>query len=94
MKYRRYYSRGSNHKYVNSEEQFEKMVGVYGFEAAVELDNANIEIVPETNEEHIKLFNDSCERVMNNTRFYLDNLDKVATFVINIKKIHPKSKHL
>ena len=94
MKYRRYYSKGSQQKFVNSDEEFEKMVDTLGFETAVELDNANIEIIPETDEEHKELFFESCDRVLRDTRFYLDHLDIVPTFVIKVKKVYPKSKHL
>lgn len=92
MKYRRYYPKGSKRKYVNSQEEFEQMVETYGFEAAVELDNAEIELKPETDEEHRELLFVSCERVLNNTRFYLDHLDIVPTFKVNIKKTFPTIK--
>jgi hypothetical protein len=101
MMYRRYYPRGSKPKFVLSDEQFEKLVQVFGFESALEKDSASIDLIPETKEEAIQLMNEGCERVLTNTRWYLDNLDKVPTFKLKymdfyefISKKHPKPKSI
>ena len=101
MNYRRYYPKGSKKFYVLSDEQFNKMVDDLGFEHAIERDNACIELIPETKEEMLNLFFSSCEKVIANTRWYLDNLDKVPTFTIKygefyeyLEKNSPKPKSL
>lgn len=90
MKYKRFYPPKSKNKFVWSDEQFKEMVAIYGMDTAVEMDTAYIQLVPETVEEHKQLFNDSCERVLLNTRFYLDNLDKIPTFNVSITKVFPE----
>jgi len=80
MMYRRYYPKGSKPRYVLSDEQFEKLVQVHGFELALEKDTACVEVITESSEEAIQLMNEGCDRIINNTRWYLDNLDKIPTF--------------
>ncbi len=92
MKYRRYYPKGSHHKYVQSDEQFEETIKQIGFDEAVERDNAQMEIIPESDEEMKQMFFDSCDRVQRNPSFYLDNLDKIPTFTAQISKIYPVMK--
>lgn len=88
MNYRRYYPRGSKKAYVLSDEQFDKMVKDLGFEAAVEKDNAQIELVPESVDEALTFFHESCENVIRNTRFYLENLDKIPTFKLRYTDLY------
>jgi len=89
MKYRRYYQKGNKYKFVLNDEQFQELVSAVGFEKALEKDNASIELIPETKEEAKQMFNKSCDNVLKNIRFYLDNLDKIPTFHVNIQEIFP-----
>jgi len=88
--YLRYYPKGSKHKFVLSEEQFDEMVKTMGLEEAMERDNACIRLIPETDEEALRMFNESCERVIANPRFYLDNLDIIPTFSMRYRILYDK----
>lgn len=90
MNYRRYYPKGSKRKYVLNDEQFDELVKLHGFETAVDMDNACIDLVPENDEEALALFNNSCRRVLDNTKFYLEHLDKIPTFSFKYSILYEK----
>ena len=66
------------------------MIEEKGEEVAIRMDNASYDIVLESDEEERSWFFDSCNRVLNDTRWYLDNIDKIPTFRINYSKIFPR----
>jgi hypothetical protein len=92
LKFRRYYPKGSKHKFVINDEQFKTLVDTYGQEEALERDNASLELIPESKQEMKEAFFNSCDNVLKNTGFYLNNLDKIPTFGVNISEIFPKKK--
>lgn len=88
MKLRRYYPRGSKQKYVISDAQFDDVVERCGPKVALERDNASFEIIPDDIDEAYELFNDCCNRVIENPKFYLENLDKIPTFKIRYRDLY------
>lgn len=90
MKIRRYYPRGSKHKYVISDEQFDMMIEKHGAMKALAIDNAQFEIIPDNANEAFEMFNDCCDRVVKDTSFYMENLDKIPTFKIKYTDIYEK----
>ena len=82
--------KGVEYKYTWSDEYFQRMIREKGEKEALRIDNANYEIILESDEEERSWFFDSCNRVLENTRWYLDNLDRIPTFRVNIKKLFPK----
>lgn len=88
MQYRRYYPKGSKHNYVISNEQYADMIKKHGEDYAMSHDNASFEIFPETDEEAKELYFQSCQRVIDNPSFYLENLDKIPTFRVRLRKMH------
>lgn len=87
MKFRRYYLKGASYDRVMSEEQFQALISSHGLEYAMEEDTAHYDIKFDSDEEMIEYFNESCLRVMNDTKWYLNNLDKVPTFDIRNSKV-------
>lgn len=89
MKIRRYYKKGIKYKYTISDEFYQKLILEKGQEVADKIDNADKEIVLQSPEEEISWFNDCCNRVRARPRWYLDNLDWLPTFTVNITDIFP-----
>ena len=89
---RRYYRRGQKYDYTISDEYLEELKNNvdYPEERIMKIDNASYDIVLQTPEEEYEWFMDSCNRVLANTRWYLDNVDKVATFRVNYSRIFPE----
>jgi hypothetical protein len=90
MKVRRYYRKGVEYKYTWSDEYFERMLSEKGEKEAFRIDNASYEIILESEEEEREWFFDCLQDVLGNTRWYLDNLDRIPTFKVNIKRIFPE----
>ena len=90
MRIRRYYRRGSKPKYTISEEYYKILVRKYGVDRASVIDNANYAIILESDEEEKSWYFDCLSRVLSNPRWYLDNIEFLPTFKVNIKKIFPK----
>lgn len=88
MKFRRYYLKGVSYDRVMSEEQFNEIVRNEGIDVAMMQDNAHYDIKFDSDEEMIDYYNDSCLRLINNMRWYLDNLDKVPTFEVEKRKVY------
>lgn len=88
MKFRRYYLRGVSYDRVMSDKQFEEIKDRDGIDVAMMQDNAHYDIKFDNDNEMIEYFNDSCLRIMNDTRWYLDNLDKVPTFQVEKRKVY------
>lgn len=80
MKFRRYYLKGVKYERTLSPEYFDELVSLYGVEYAIEQDTAEYELFFEDREEYDDYLQDSYLKVMNNIRWYLDNLDKVPVF--------------
>jgi uncharacterized protein YdiU (UPF0061 family) len=92
---RRYYKMGQKYKRTYTDEYVDEMKEKLGDEEASNIDNAEYEIVLESLEEQKSWFFDGCRRVMENPRWYLDNLDKIPTFRVKITEIFPeKTKDL
>lgn len=96
MKFRRYYDPKKEYdRYIFPElNQFDEYLTAmtakgYSQEDAVNIDNAEYEILLDE-EEQANWFFDSIDRVLQNPRWYLDNLDYIPTFVVDIKKIFPE----
>ncbi len=89
MYIRRYYKKGLRYPYTVNDAYKEVLIEKYGELRADKIDNADYEIILEGIEEEAQWFHDCCKRVMANTRWYLDNLDKLATFSIHTKEVCP-----
>jgi len=87
MKIRRYYKRGQKYPYTISETFLKELTDTKGSERADYIDNASYEIILENIEEEKDWFNDCCIRIINNPRYYLDNLDKLPTFRVAYSRI-------
>tara|TARA_Y100000310_G_C20694785_1_gene824824 strand:- start:3433 stop:3717 length:285 start_codon:yes stop_codon:yes gene_type:complete len=90
MRLRRYYKKGVKYKYTISEKYLSYLIERYGDEKAARIDNASFEIILESIEEEKAWLEDCCARIIANTRWYLDNLDKLPTFTIHKKALFPK----
>ena len=84
---RRYYKKDYPYKYTIGEEYLKKLVEEKGEEEANRIDNASYEIILNTKEEQRKWFFECLYRVRCNPRYYLDNLDNLYEFKVNIKDI-------
>lgn len=89
MMLRRYYKKGVKYKYTISDSYLEKLIVDRGIDEATRIDNASYDIILDSGEEKV-WFDDCCNRIMQNPRFYLDNLDKLATFKVNYTKMFPE----
>jgi len=85
MRIERFYRKGLKYPYTVSEKYYKQLQK----EGREYIDNALQGIVLESDEEEREWFFDCCQRVINNPRFYLDNLDRLCTFRVGIKKIFP-----
>jgi hypothetical protein len=95
MKVRRYYD--VRKKYVrfwfpevNDIDDFLRVMKEAGYdnEAALQIDNAEYEYLLSDDEQESWFF-DCLQRVHDNPGFYLDNLDHLPVFRVNIKNIFP-----
>lgn len=91
MHFRRYYPRGTKYKYVLSDQQFEDLVKKNGLDYAMVRDNAYYEIQFDSIEEQKQMLIDCCDDIIQNTRFYLDNLDKIPEFKVNYRQVFPET---
>jgi len=91
MKLRRYYKKGLAYPYTIGEKYYEKLVFEKGRVEADRIDNASYELLLQTPEEENNWFFDCLTRVLNDPRWYLDNLDSLSTFKVKIKNIFPKT---
>lgn len=80
---RRYYKKDGLYGKTISDEYFASLVLDRGLDYALKRDNAEYEIVFENKGEANYFLNKSLSRIRLNTRYYLDNLDKLPTFSIN-----------
>lgn len=81
MYIRRYYKKGKEIRGKTiSDEFFKKLVDSKGIETALFMDNANYDIIFESEEERTQYLNDSYNRVIENIGWYLQNLEEVPTF--------------
>ena len=87
MKIRRYYRRGQKYDYYIRDEYYEVLIKKYGVEKAEIIDNAELDIVLEP-EEQKSWFDDCCNRILENPRFYLDNVEKLATFRVQKRNVY------
>ncbi len=92
MRLRRYYMKGVKYPYTINDSYLKKLVIEKGEVEAALIDNANYEIILESEEEEKKWFFECLQRVQNNTRYYLNNIDKLPVFKVHIRKIFPKKK--
>jgi hypothetical protein len=92
MRIRRYYKKGVNYNYTISEEFLKKMTTDLGKEKTNKLDNASYELILDNEEEERAWFYDCCNRVINNPRWYLDNLDYLPTFRVKYKQLFPEKR--
>lgn len=88
MRIRRFYRRGVNYPYTISDEYLAELIKTKGDLEAAKIDNSNSEIVLESVEEEIAWFNECCNRVYENPRWYLDNLDFLITFRVKKGNIY------
>ena len=84
---RRYYKKGFPYKYTINKKYLKKLREEKGEEEASRIDNASYEIILTTKEEQRKWFFECLYRVRCNPRFYLDNLDLLCEFKVNIRDI-------
>ncbi len=89
---KRFYKAGMKYKRTYTDEYIQKLIEQVGEEEALRIDNATYALVLETKEEEKSWFFDGCNRVLRNTRWYLDNLDDLPTFRVHIKEIFPEKK--
>jgi hypothetical protein len=94
MRIRRYYKKGCKYKYTISDEYLNVIALEKGLDQAGKIDNANYELILDNDEEMRDWFFDCLNRVIENPRFYLDNLDYLPTFRVRIQEIFPKRKSL
>ena len=92
MRIRRYYKKGVSYNYTISEDFLKKINVELGVGRASKIDNASYELILDSEEEERAWFNDSCNRVIANTRWYLDNLDYLPTFRVNLTRLFPIKK--
>ena len=92
MKIRRYYKKGIKYKYTIGDKYLSELIDKYGEEKAARIDNARYEILLESTKEEKSWLDDCCSRILQNTRWYLDNLDKIPTFSVKWKGLFPKKK--
>lgn len=89
---RRFYRCGFKYNRTYTDEYIKDLIEKLGEEEAMNIDNAEYAIVLENPEEERIWFFESCQRVLDNTRWYLDNLENVPTFKVNVKNIFPEKK--
>jgi len=77
MYIRRFYRKGIELPHTFSDKYFEQMVEDYGLNKALAIDNAQYEIIFESRKERNDYFWQSAQRVIDNPRYYLDNLDNI-----------------
>ena len=77
MYIRRFYRKGIELPHTFSDLYFEHLVQEKGLDEALWIDNAQYELVFQDRKERNEYFFNSCQRVINNPRYYLDNLDNI-----------------
>jgi len=92
MYLRRYYKKGMKYKYTVTEAYLFELIDTLGESEASKIDNASYEIILESPEEEKAWFFECLERVRRSTRWYLENLDAIPTFKVNMSKIFPKMR--
>ncbi len=92
MHIRRYYKKGRDYNYTINEKFLQEMKDKMGEERANHIDNASYEIILDTVEEEKQWFNDCCLRVIENPRYYLDNLDSLPTFKVAFSRVFDDEK--
>lgn len=80
-----------SYPYTISEEYLAKLIVEKGYEHAENIDNASFELILDEDEQASWFF-DCLRRVYDNPRYYLDNLDFLTTFKVNITEIFPDKK--
>ena len=90
MYLRRFYRAGTKYGRTYTDEYIEKLISQVGDEEAKRIDNATYSLVLETKEEEKSWFFDCCQRVIENPRWYLDNLEYLSVFTVHIKDIFPE----
>lgn len=85
MYIRRYYPQGNKYEKTYTDEYFQEMIVKYGIERAINLDNAEYEFVFESTKERKDFLNSSYDKVIQDTNFYLDNLESIPTFSVHEK---------
>lgn len=84
--------KGGNYPYTINDEYLKKLVFDKGEVEAGRIDNASYELILQNEEEEKSWFFDCLQRVIDNPRWYLDNLQYLSTFRVHITKIFPKKR--